>query len=483
MTRSVDELIRRAREGEDAGIRREALIELGYGKDAAVYPVLVEHLSDPSSSIQHAAVISLGRYGHSEAIEELVKPKVLQSPVVNIRWGAVAAIGRLGDCRVIDHLLKAVDDPEWIVRNQAVTELKGKIREIIELKQCRYARILLRLLALEDDEVVELAIEGFVELGGESVNLLLDGLESSTPRMRENAARALGEMKARQAVASLIRLLLDPEWRVRRSAAEALGKLKDRKAVEPLVQRLGDNVEAVQKQAMQSVVGFGRLSTDPLLNALAHEKNKFALWAIILTLGEIGDAKAGTALVDCLRSSYFVVRMAAVRALVKFGPPIIDSLVSALSFNQSDIKALLQDAEDGSNPAFQVRAVKALGGLEDHRAVGLLKQLVEEGEPDVQDAAVQALIQIGCAAWGRCGALMVLSEIGEESLAFRFALSLLDDSDNVRLEAVRAFAKVGGPRAVDSLVKVAREDRDPGRYWRVRLRLQIRGRYRHRDHS
>ncbi len=474
MKGSVDRLIRRVRQGEDAGTRREALIGLGYEKDEAVYPVLVEQLGDPSSSIQHAAVISLGRYGNPQAIEELIKPKVLQSPVVNIRWGAVAALGKLGDCRVIDHLLKAVDDPEWIIRNQAVTELKEKIREIIELKDCRYARILLRMLVLEDDEIVDLAVEGFFELGEKSENLLLDALHSPTPRMRENAARVLGETKAFQAVPPLVDLLKDPEWRVRRSVVEALGKIGDKRAVEPLVQRLRDNVERVQHQAIHSLVGFGQLSTVPLMNALAHEKNKFALRAIILTLGEIKDVKSIPILIDHLRSSYFVVRMVAVRALIKFGPPIIDPLVSALSFNQSDIKALLRDAEDRSNPPFQLRAMKALGGLEDHRAVDLLKRFVEEGESEVQDAAVQALIQIGCAAWGRCGALMVLSEIGDESFAFHFALSLLDDSDNVRLEAVRAFGKVGGSRAIDPLVKVAREDRDPYiRFEAIRLLRRV----------
>ena len=68
-----------------------------------------------------------------QAIDELTKPKILQSPVTNIRWAAVIAVGTLGDYRVIDHLLEVLDDREWIVRNQAVTELKDKIQEIIQL--------------------------------------------------------------------------------------------------------------------------------------------------------------------------------------------------------------------------------------------------------------------------------------------------------------------------------------------------------------
>ena len=65
---SVGILIKKVIHGEDAGIRRKALIELGYEKSPDIYPLLIEQLDDPNSSIQHAAVISLGRYGNPLAI-------------------------------------------------------------------------------------------------------------------------------------------------------------------------------------------------------------------------------------------------------------------------------------------------------------------------------------------------------------------------------------------------------------------------------
>jgi len=453
-------LIEKVRKSEDAGLKREAIIELGYLKDKEVYPVLVEQLQDTAASIRHAAVISMGRYGDSRAIEELVKPKILNSPVVNIRWAAVAAITKLGDYRVVDYLLKATDDSEWIIRNQAVTGLKEKIQEIIELGESRYARILIRLLSLENSEIVDLAIEGFQELGEDRISLLLDALKSPSALMRENASRALGILKSNQAVDMLIELLQDPDWRVRRSSVQALGDIGDRKAVEHLVQRLRDNVAQIQQQAVISIIKFGKLSTRSLLNALAHEKNKFSLRVIILALGEIGDVKSIPALIDLLRSSYFIVRIAAGRALVKFGQQVIDALLPTLSFNKSDIKQFLKEAANRSNPALQIRAIKALEGLEDHRAVILLKKLVEEGTQDVQEASTNALVQIGCAAWGRCGALIVLSLVGDNSLTPHFVRSLKDDSDNVRLEAVRAMARIGGADVIAPLSRIVKVDRD-----------------------
>ncbi len=472
--KTIEKLIQMVRDGDDPGERREAVIELGYKKSREGYEVLVEQLDDPAPSIRHAAVISLGRLGDVGAIEELVKPKIFKSPVTNIRWAAVSALGKLGDYRVIDHLIKAVDDHEWIVRNQAITEIKGKIQEIIEWGDIRCLRILLRLLSLDNSEIVELAIEGLCGLGIESIDMLIEALKNPSPLLRKNVAKTLGRMKAEKAVFALIELTEDPDWKVRSSAVEALGSIGNKRAVEPIVRCLSDNVERVQQQAMRSLLRFGKLSTEPLLNALLYEKDKFNLRAIILTLGELQDLKAVPSLINNLRSSYFVIRMAAVKALIKFGPQIKDSLIPNLSFNQSDIKQLLSDADNRDNPYFQIRAIKALGGLEDHRAVGLLKRLVEEGSPEVQDGAISSLIQIGCAAWGRCCTLMVLSQIGDESVIPYIIKSLKDDSDNVRLEAVRALARIGGSHAIKPLIETVRRDRDPYiRYEAIRLLRRI----------
>ncbi len=458
---NIEDLINKAIKGDDLGVRRQAIIDLGYHKQKEIYPQLVKLLDDSSPSIQQAAVISLGRFGNPQAIDELTKPKILQSPVTNIRWAAVIALGILGDYRVIDHLLEVLDDREWIVRNQAVTELKDKIQEIIQLRDSAHTRILIKLLSLENGDIINLANQGFCALGEESVTALVDVLQSLSPVLRKNAARTLGELTSFRAVDELISIINDEDWKVRESVVKALGEIGDRKALEPLISSLFDNVEKVQKQAMEALVQFGKLSTHSLLNALALEKDKFNLRAIILTLGKIGDKKSLPVLVDHLRSSYFVVRMATVNALRQFrAEQVLEVLVPHLSFNTSDIDVLLKDAKNKNNLPLQLRAIKALGGLEDHRAVNTLKKLVEDDSPQVQDAATQSLIRIGCAAWGRCCAIMVLCKIGDKSILPALCRSLQDDSDNVRLEAVRAIAKIGGEKAVDSLIQIAHKDRD-----------------------
>lgn len=447
------------REGQDASIVRSAIMELGYEPRDEVYPVLVDKLNDPNPGIQHAAVISLGRLGRAEAIEELIKPKIFRSTAANIRQAAVAAVGKLGDYRVIDHLLKAVEDPEWIVRTQAVTELMGKVQEILDRRDVRLIHILIHMLSLENEEIVGLAVNGFKEFGADSLPPLHEALNNSSPLIRSNVARALGKLKSRQSVPYLMGLLQDTEWQVRASAAEALGMIGDKASIEALVQKIQDNVGKVQEQAAAAIIRFGKIATMPLLNALSRERDKFALRAILLALGRIGDPKSVPSLISHLRSSYFIVRQAAVTALVRFGPSVVNLLLPTLSFNCSDIEPLLKDAADQLHPELQIRAIKAIGGLEDHRAVKLLKGLVDDGLPDVQEAAMQALAQIGCAAWGRCCAIKVLAEVGGAPLAPQIARSLKDDSDNVRFEVVRALGKLDGPEAVKLLIGVVKKDR------------------------
>jgi len=476
-TAALENLFRTVREGEDASTVRAAIMDLGYLRNPKVYPVLLAALDDPNPAVQHAAVVSLGRYGKPEAIEELVKPKIFRSVHVNIRWAAVAAVGQLGDYRVIDDLMKAVEDPEWIVRTQAVAELMAKVRDIIACRDVRLARVLIHMLSLDNEEIVPLAIEGLQEMGAETLPSLHEALHNTSATIRANAARALGRMRAASSAPYLIDLLHDDEISVRCRAAEALGLIGNKIAIEPLVLAIQDNVEKVRERAVVALVHFGKQATIPLLNALGRERDKFVQKAFLKCLGLVGDPKAAPALIGYLRSSYFVVRQAAVRALGRFGPMVGRLLLPGLSYNRSAIDHFKRDACDKMHPELQIRAIKALGGLEDHRAVLLLKEIVETGLPDVQEAATAALAQIGCAAWGRCCALKVLEEIGEPDLVPLIVPSLQDNSANARFEAVRAIARMGGEIALKHLVRIARKDCRPfirGEAMRA-LRTMVKG--------
>jgi HEAT repeat protein len=457
---SIHSVIASLRDQHDLSLKREGVIELGYRKEPEIYAYLGELLNDPSSIIRHAAVISLGRYGNPAAVELLAKPKILRSTHENIRWAAVSAIGRLGNYLAIPHLVKAVEDADWVVRNQAVTELKTQIKAMTGDKEDRTARVLVRMLALKDPEIIQLVIDAFCAMGQGSAGLLIETLSSPSSYMRQHAAEALGELKNTTAVPSLIDLLGDSNEWVRQSAAKALGEIEDPRAIEPLVRSLSDNVGGVQKQVMASLVRFGAASTEPLLAMLNHERNKFILWAILRTLGEIRDPKSIPVLARFLRSNFFVLRAAAIRALTEFGDKAAETLKAAVLPPRIHLKTLLSDAVHGDRHT-RIRAIRALGDLEDGRARKTLQSMVCDADAGLAEEANKALAQIESAAWGRSGALVVLREIGDASGLSIFTKAIADDAPHVRIEAARGLGRLCGGAAVDSLIKIAETDKDP----------------------
>ena len=454
-------LIHRAGGNGDTDSRREALIALGYERDPVVFKTLLNCLRDPSIRIRHAAVISLGRHGNSAAVAELSKPRIFRSASSDIRMAAVTAIGQLGDFRVIEKLAEAVEDEEWVVRNQAVTELKRKIDDLIVKQERRAGQMLVHMLDLENAEVVEMVIQGLAAMGQPVVDLLLRAAGGSSPGMRANAAKALGVIGLPTFVPHLVPMLSDADWRVRRNAIQALGRIRDENAVEPLVSCIEDNTSEVQKQAMAALVDFGRLSTEPILSALRHVRNKTVQRAMIRTLGETADPRAIPELIRHLGSTYYVVRTAAIRTLVTYGETAVPMLTATLSFNRSDVRPLLKDVRSSADRKARIRAIRALGALEDHRAVDSLKQAATQADAETAEAAEQALFRIGTAAWGRCSALVCLREIGSRSALSSVLEALRDPSNNVRLEAVRALVKFSGEASIPALMRLVAEEKDP----------------------
>ncbi len=463
---SASALIQQATSGADWRERREAIIALGYCKgpsveQPAVVRALLALLRDPLPEIQQAAVISLGRLGASEAIEELSKPRIVNSLDMRVRWAAVSVLSTLGDHRVIETLIAAADDEEWLVRNEALSGLQKKVADIVASGDEQLGRILLRMLALEEQPVVDLAVSGLVQMGPRSIDMVAESLRSPSWQVRRNAARVLGEMRSPEAVAPLVQALNDEEASVRTAAVRALAQIGDPRAIDALVAAVSDTNENVQQAASDALVGRAKVATHALLRAMEHERNKTPLRFLILTLGKIRDQAALLHLLKHLSSSYFAVRGAAITALKPFGAALVPHLLKMIAVNESEVADLLATAADGTNPAAQVRAINALGSLEEHRAVPLLKHLVVGDNPEVAEAAQEALSKIGCAAWGRCGAVILLGEVGDPSLIPEMQKSLKDDSANVRLEAVRALGKFANQEVVGLLAQIAPEDPDP----------------------
>lgn len=102
------------------------------------------------------------------------------------------------------------------------------------------------------------------------VGLLRTALKDSDPVVRDNAAFALAEMGAREAIPDLLPLLEDAASTVRKSAAKALGLLKARQAVPRLIALLKDSAYVVRKSAARSLGQIGDPSAEAPLREVQH---------------------------------------------------------------------------------------------------------------------------------------------------------------------------------------------------------------------
>jgi len=175
---------------------------------------------------------------------------------------------------------------------------------------------------------------------------LLGAIDDLENKSRE-AASAFLKQNGADALPGLIQLLHAANWNHRRGAVWALGELKDKAGVPLLVPCLDDPTDLV---AAEAAVAIGRLKDEHgiagLIGALKHES-----W-------RVGKATA--------------------KALAFIGKPAVPALLNILDTKSSSLRQ-------------QVRALEALGGINDDRAVHTLLVATHASNPEIRGVAVEGL--------------------------------------------------------------------------------------------
>ena len=225
-----------------------------------------------------------------------------------------------------------------------------------------------------------LLVWGVASLAGSTVEQQLRDLRSDSATVRRQAARSLGQTGDRSAVAALTNALADRESAVRREAAKALGAIKDGQAVPALLKAMRDDDTNVRLYAAYA-------------------------------LGEIKDPAAAEALLQALRDPQWGVRDQAAWALRELhDPKLVTPLVAALKEKDSDseqitwllrhypatptVKLLARLLAERSSQT-RLRAVQALGALQQAEAVEPLIVALKDEESLVRYRAAKLLIAIG----------------------------------------------------------------------------------------
>ncbi|HBP90107.1 MAG TPA: HEAT repeat domain-containing protein [Nitrospirales bacterium] len=186
--------------------------------------IQIDLLNDPEWVVRREAVITLGEMGDERCVEPLVR--CLRDGDWQVRDAAVEAIAMIGS-PAVDLLLRYIRDYD---ARKSVIKALGKIND---------ERVLDPLISmLHNDEFKDDATWALAELGQPAVGRLLECLKNQDEVIRKQAILALGEIKDSSSVDLLIERLQDPDWFIRLSSAAALEKIGDprgREAIKPLI--------------------------------------------------------------------------------------------------------------------------------------------------------------------------------------------------------------------------------------------------------
>jgi len=355
------------------------------------------------------------------------------------------------------------------------------------------------------------------KLGTEAMEPLLSIIQEVTPnnssyhdRGRGPAADVLAKIGT-PALEPLIKILqTSPGQDLIVVTAKVLGNIKDKRAVEPLIKELEkqSNFRYIDRKCIETIIiALGQIGDKraaeliiDIFEKLVSGKNERSEYLSVIkvaakVLGKIVNERAIEPLILTLtlpkpKFPHQDARIEAVKSLVKIGEPAVDLLINAVDHDQLEVRVraarALGQIEDSramqplinllKDPSYKVReaatiAVQKIGG---DRVIDLLIDSLKDSEASVRTAAVKSLTRIGELSVAplietlhhdnykvREAAARALGQIGDKQVVEYLIVMLKDESHEVRRTTAKALGLIGDLRAVDSL-NLALEDIKPG---------------------
>lgn len=255
-----------------------------------------------------------------------------------------------------------------------------------------------------------------------SVELLIESLCDEDINVRLDAINALGKIGDPCALDALISMLKDME--VRRAAIEALGKIGDNRAVEPLIREL----RFYESDAADALVNIGAPALEALLAALHSEFNRVRA-VVAQVLGRIGDARAVKPLIFALEDGDPNVRISVINALAEIGE------ISAVEALAAEAKHVTDNIKLSFNSPVRLAALRALIKIGDPLVIERLVKALKDSDNDVKLWAINTLGEIG-------------DSRAVEPLMEKFR------KDDFRNVALKSLAKIGSPSVKPLIVEL-----------------------------
>jgi len=430
--------------------RIQAVRELAKLKSSVVVEPLLFALADHDDDVRIEVVKALASQNDSTVAGRI--SNLLFDSVPNVRIEAVKALFELKSVSHIPQIFQKLDDPDWSVKNIAAKML-GKFTDFIMDKDDGNdvgVQLLISMLRTDEISVKDKIESRFLESKTKYLDKLWETLEKGSENQKLTVCSILSKLGYKESVFPLINILDDTSRDVRKAAIISLGILRDNEAIRPLLRSLGDANAEVRKTTVRTLTRFGKDAVLPLVRALIMSRDPHIRRNVAITLGEIGDQRAISALLATLGDSYFLVRDAVVTALTKFGPSIENRLTKLLTPSEHDLELPFQFIE---SPLVneRLKGIELLHDYKDTRSVKALQKMLADPSPLVQEKAQNVLSTLGCNAWARAGAARLLGILRIKQ-AIPVLIFAVDDVDkDVRIEAIHSLGLLRAPESVQTL--------------------------------
>ena len=282
--------------------------DIGQLKKARDIDGLVRALDYPDYKVRRKAAEALSVLGDPHAVDYYLSEATneLKKDLSVCRSGAIDKLVKIHDPRAIDLLITALSDEDSFVR-KAAAEALGKSRDIRAIEPL--------ILRLKDDE----------------------------NSVRCAAIGSLGEIGDPSAIGALGVCLKDPDKTIRIYAVGALGKIHDPLVIVHMLSVISDKNETVRLLASHYLAEYGSSADLDLFIDMLKERpdnpdpssREFAA----CKLRSIGDPRGVEPLINALKDSAAIVRVAAALSLGQMGDDrAVQPLADALKDEDEEVR-------------------------------------------------------------------------------------------------------------------------------------------------
>jgi len=326
-----------------------------------------------------------------------------------------------------------------------VTKYDLKPRPSIDIKP------LLSKLRANDPRVRREAADALGDIGNqEATDHLIPLLKDNDEYVRQAAARALGKLKDKKAVEALIVSLKDPDVHVRTFSIWALGETQEIRAIEPLCTALFDKEAKVSDQSFEALRKFREpISRMMMVNTLIRNAKVQSSAEVMLSrlIRLEGQGVILKALEDPSGDRTKTVRN------------YINLMEANIYYNVSDIGTkALEDYPDrgmvitelsnyiGYQAGTPTRSISLLGSLKDRRALPILLDALKKRKD----------------SYYRLTVINAIGDMGDKEAEEPLLQILVDDKEypGPRNAAAMALGRIGAGEAVDPLIRVLEDKKD-----------------------